>query len=82
METYFENHEENLDYYSKRDERLSMICRVRYLLSRVNSSMNLYNRSYYILKYAIANTYLYTQEHRLVEDGEEKEMDKIDTLRP
>ena len=49
---------------------------------KINTAQNFFNKSYWVLKYAITNTYLYTQDYRMVEEGEEKEIEEIENQIP
>ena len=82
QDEYFQNKEECLDYINKREEYLLMMARTRFLIHKINYSMNFYSKSYYVLTYAINNLYLYSLEYRNVENGEEQENQDIDNLKP
>ena len=56
-----------------REERMLMMCRIRYLSHLINSSLSFYSRSYYILRDAILNIKRYSDDMRNIELGEEKE---------
>lgn len=59
-----------------------MIVRIRFLLHRISACMNLYTRSYFILKNALSNTLYYCQEYHNIELGEDKELEAVDQMRP
>ena len=77
-EFLFSLKEESLSYFETKQQRISLMMRIRHLLSQVNVSMNFYSRSYYILKYALSNLMLYSYENRLVETGEEPENPQVE----
>ncbi|KRW99762.1 hypothetical protein PPERSA_07839 [Pseudocohnilembus persalinus] len=81
-EDYFQNREENIDYYQKRQERHVLIARIRYLLSQISVSQNLFHRGFLIIKQGIKNLINYAQEERNVETGKEPEVEEIDKLKP
>jgi hypothetical protein len=58
------------------------MARSRYLLHKINVSMSLYTRSYYILKYSLVNMLKYCDEQRNCEEGEEKELQILDQIKP
>ena len=77
-ESLFSLKEESLSYFETKMLRLSLMMRIRHLLSQINCSMNFYTRSYYILKYALNNLMLYSYENRLIETGEEPENPQVE----
>eukprot|EP00828_Plagiopyla_frontata_P019535 TRINITY_DN2497_c0_g1_i14.p1 TRINITY_DN2497_c0_g1~~TRINITY_DN2497_c0_g1_i14.p1 ORF type:complete len:587 (-),score=96.23 TRINITY_DN2497_c0_g1_i14:447-2207(-) len=70
--------EECSDYNSQREERILMMCRVRYLLFCINYGMNYLTRGYYILKKGVDNLIDYCDELRLCEQGEERENEPME----
>ena len=77
-EYLFSLKEESLSYFETKQLRISLMIRVRLLLSQINFSMNFYTRSYYILKHALSNLMLYSYENHLVETGEEPENPQVE----
>ena len=58
-------------YIEIRQKYLLNFNRFRYLLYRVNYSMGLFRRAYYVIQQAINNNLLYLKEKQRVEQGEE-----------
>ncbi|EAR94374.2 hypothetical protein TTHERM_00049190 (macronuclear) [Tetrahymena thermophila SB210] len=80
-EEYLKNKEESLDYVNKREERLTMMCRSRFLIHKINQAQNLFTRCYHILSYGISNLFQYCNEYRYVESGEEQENLDLDNIK-
>lgn len=59
-----------------------MMARSRFLIHKINASMNLFTRSYHTLSYGVSNLFQYCQEYRCVETGEEPENLEIDAAKP
>jgi len=70
-EAHLKHKEAALRYAEAREERVAMMMRIRYLLSSINNAMNFTTRSYYILKQAIINLKLYSEDRKDVETGED-----------
>lgn len=70
-EEHFLHKESALEYSEAREERLSNILRIRYLLSNMNLAMNFSTRSYSIIKEAIVVLKKYSDDQRRAETAEE-----------
>lgn len=75
------------DYIEIRQRYLLNFNRFRYLLYRVNYSMGLFRRAYYVIQQAINNNQLYLKEKQRVEMGEEiqnmnSELDSQQSVEP
>jgi hypothetical protein len=69
-----------MTYPQKREERLSNLVRIRLMLAQISFSLQIYQRSFFILQTAVQYLFAYADENRLVENGAEIEIDKIDAL--
>lgn len=58
-----------------------MMARSRFLIHRVNASMNLFTRSYHVLSYGLSNMFQYCSEFRSVESGDEPENLELDLIK-
>jgi len=74
--------EEGLNYLERRLERLQLLMRCRYLIFQLNKVQNVFHKCYYVLKNGILGIYRYSQDQRLVETGEETELEGFDALLP
>mmetsp|Transcript_8677 Transcript_8677/g.7621 ORF Transcript_8677/g.7621 Transcript_8677/m.7621 type:complete len:142 (+) Transcript_8677:120-545(+) len=70
-EEHLNHRESTLEHSEVKEERLSNILRIRYLLSQMNQSTNYLSKAYMILKESIVVMKKYSDEQRRAETGEE-----------
>lgn len=78
LDKYFQYKEQGVTYPETRGARITHMLRCRYLIAQINTAQNLHTRAYYIIRDAIINLWLHSEDQRNVEKGEEKENESVE----